>query len=182
MFSFVKFVLSFSIFIAKCQPQRHQVAGCFSIKPDSVSSPVVKNNRILSRRAPQSEERIIIKLPYSNKWYLWCCWCKWLCLPYPSRYGRWVLQVTEARLFFFVLKMPRKLGWCHKHWYLTFPAVSVLDHLLLLQARHCSIGVSLWGAFCSMWNLHFPTCVDHSDYIQLSKTAATTLWPWLPWQ
>lgn len=88
----------------------------------------------------------------------------------------------RPRLFFFVLKMPRKLGWCHKHWYLTFPAVSVLDHLLLLQARHCSIGVSLWGAFCSMWNLHFPTCVDHSDYIQLSKTAATTLWPWLPWQ
>lgn len=103
MFSFVKFVMSFSVYKGKCQPQRHQVTAWFFflISPDSVSSPAVKNNRLLSRQAPRSEEQIVIELPYRNKWCLRCCWCRWLCLPYPGRYSRRVLQVTEALFFLF---------------------------------------------------------------------------------
>lgn len=67
-----------------------------------------------------------------------------------------------------VLKMPQNLGWCHKHWYLTFPPVSVPDHVLLL---HCSFSAFLWGAFCSAWNrLHFP----NKDYRQSSITVANS--------
>lgn len=78
--------------------------------------------------------------------------------------------------------MPRKLGWCHKHWYLTFWIVSVLDRFLLLGAMHCSIQRfsprcvlfymncfsfphlrGAWELQMSPWNGKY-NCCDLSDY------------------
>lgn len=158
MFPFVKAVMSFSIFKGKCQPQPHQVAGCFSSSP--TPSPALlwkkkKKKTLLRRRAPQSEERVAIELPYSNKWCLCCCWCRWLCFLFPSRHSRWVLKVTQTQLlffFFFVLKMPSETRLISQALISPIP-----DHICAgsLHAGIVLLARFSGGFFCSRWNLHF---------------------------